>query len=67
MVNLIATNPGYALFVFKERIDRDYRHYDTKLLPRVTFRRSHDAGSSTAFLIEIARVRQGTSDALTMN
>ena len=51
MVNLIATIPG-------SRTDRIAiaGHYDTKLFREFRFVGANDAGSSTAFLIEMARV-----------
>jgi glutaminyl-peptide cyclotransferase len=51
MVNLIATIPG----VRKERL-AIAGHYDTKLFREFRFVGANDGGSSTAFLIEMARV-----------
>ena len=51
MVNLIATIPGAR----KERIAFT-GHYDTKLFREFRFVGANDGGSSTAFLIELARV-----------
>jgi glutaminyl-peptide cyclotransferase len=39
-------------------------HYDTKLFREFTFVGANDAGSSTAFLIELARVLQGRRNAM---
>ena len=39
-------------------------HYDTKLYQDLTFVGANDGGSSTAFLIELARALQGTRHAL---
>jgi Zn-dependent M28 family amino/carboxypeptidase len=36
-------------------------HYDTKLLPAIRFVGANDGGSSTGFLLEMARVLQGRS------
>jgi Zn-dependent M28 family amino/carboxypeptidase len=41
-------------------------HYDTKLFEEFTFVGANDAGSSTAFLIELARVLKGRKNALTI-
>jgi Zn-dependent M28 family amino/carboxypeptidase len=51
MVNLIATIPGTR----RERIAIT-GHYDTKLFREFRFVGANDGGSSTAFLIELARV-----------
>jgi len=61
MVNLIATIPG-------ARPDRIAitGHYDTKLFREFRFVGANDAGSSTAFLIEIARVLKARQNALTI-
>ena len=39
-------------------------HYDTKLFKDITFVGANDGGSSTAFLIELARVLKGRANAL---
>lgn len=61
MVNLIATIPG-------SRSDRIAiaGHYDTKLFQEFRFLGANDAGSSTAFLIELARVLKGRPHAFTI-
>jgi glutaminyl-peptide cyclotransferase len=41
-------------------------HYDTKLFKEFTFVGANDAGSSTAFLIELARVLKDRKNALTI-
>ena len=61
MVNLIATIPGAR----KERI-AIAGHYDTKLYREFRFVGANDAGSSTAFLIELARVLKSRANALTI-
>jgi Zn-dependent M28 family amino/carboxypeptidase len=61
MVNVIATIPGPGtgrLIVAG--------HYDTKLFKEFTFVGANDAGSSTAFLIELARVLRARQNALTI-
>ncbi len=61
MVNLVATIPG-------ARPDRIAitGHYDTKLFREFRFVGANDAGSSTAFLIEMARVLKARQNALTI-
>ena len=61
MVNLVATIPG-------ERKDRIAitGHYDTKLFREFRFVGANDGGSSTAFLIELARVLKARANALTI-
>lgn len=61
MVNLRATIPG-------ARPDRLIigGHYDTKLFRQFRFVGANDAGSSTAFLIEIARVLKARKNPLTI-
>lgn len=61
MVNLIATIPGAR----KERIALA-GHYDTKLFREFRFVGANDGGSSTAFLIELARVLKGRPNAFTI-
>jgi Zn-dependent M28 family amino/carboxypeptidase len=61
MVNLIATIPGAR----KERIAIT-GHYDTKLFREFRFVGANDAGSSTAFLIELARVLNTRANAFTI-
>jgi glutaminyl-peptide cyclotransferase len=61
MVNLIATIPGAR----QERIAIG-GHYDTKLFKEFRFVGANDAGSSTAFLIEMARVLKTRSNAFTI-
>ena len=61
MVNLIATIPGAR----KERIAIS-GHYDTKLFREFRFVGANDGGSSTAFLIELARVLKARQNALTL-
>lgn len=61
MVNLIATIPGAR----KERIAIT-GHYDTKLFREFRFVGANDAGSSTAFLIELARVLKARRNAFTI-
>ena len=61
MVNLIATIPGAR----KERIAIT-GHYDTKLFREFRFVGANDGGSSTAFLIEIARVLKARANAFTI-
>jgi len=60
MVNLIATIPGARA----ERIAIT-GHYDTKLFREFRFVGANDAGSSTAFLIEMARALKGRRNAFT--
>ena len=61
MVNLIATIPGAR----KERIAIT-GHYDTKLFREFRFVGANDGGSSTAFLIELARVLKARANAFTI-
>jgi Zn-dependent M28 family amino/carboxypeptidase len=61
MVNLIATIPGAR----QERIAIT-GHYDTKLFREFRFVGANDGGSSTAFLIEMARVLKARQNAFTM-
>ena len=61
MVNLIATIPGAR----KERIAIT-GHYDTKLFRDIRFVGANDGGSSTAFLIELARVLKARTNAFTI-
>jgi glutaminyl-peptide cyclotransferase len=61
MVNLIATIPGAR----KERIALS-GHYDTKLFREFRFVGANDGGSSTAFLIELARVLKARANAFTI-
>lgn len=61
MVNLIATIPGAR----KERI-AIAGHYDTKLFREFRFVGANDGGSSTAFLIELARVLKSRSNTFTI-
>jgi glutaminyl-peptide cyclotransferase len=61
MVNLIATIPGAR----KERIAIT-GHYDTKLFREMRFVGANDGGSSTAFLIELARVLKTRANAFTI-
>ena len=61
MVNLIATIPGAR----KERI-AIAGHYDTKLFREFRFVGANDGGSSTAFLIELARVLKRAPNAFTI-
>jgi Zn-dependent M28 family amino/carboxypeptidase len=61
MVNLIATIPGAR----KERIAIT-GHYDTKLFREMRFVGANDGGSSTAFLIELARVLKPRANAFTI-
>jgi glutaminyl-peptide cyclotransferase len=61
MVNLIATVPGAR----KERIAIT-GHYDTKLFREMRFVGANDGGSSTAFLIELARVLKTRENAFTI-
>ena len=61
MVNLIATIPGART----ERIAIT-GHYDTKLFREFRFVGANDAGSSTAFLIEMARALKARRNALTV-
>ena len=64
MVNLIATIPGDR----KDTADRIVvsGHYDTKLFRDIRFVGASDAGSSAAFLIELARVLKGRRNPLTI-
>ena len=61
MVNVIATIPGPSTssgrLIFAG-------HYDTKLFEELEFVGANDAGSSTAFLIELARVLKDRKNAL---
>lgn len=63
MVNISATikgtagGPGRLIFA---------GHYDTKLFKEFTFVGANDAGSSTAFLLEFARVLKDRKNPLTM-
>jgi Zn-dependent M28 family amino/carboxypeptidase len=64
MANLIVTIPG-------ERRDTRNRilftgHYDTKLFRQFRFVGANDAGSSAAFLLELARVLKARRNPLTM-
>jgi Zn-dependent M28 family amino/carboxypeptidase len=61
MVNVIATipGPGSGRLIFAG-------HYDTKLFDEFEFVGANDAGSSTAFLIELARVLKDRKNALTI-
>ena len=61
MINLIATIPGAR----QERIAIT-GHYDTKLFREFHFVGANDGGSSTAFLIEIARVLKARQNAFAM-
>jgi glutaminyl-peptide cyclotransferase len=61
MVNLIAVIPGAR----KDRI-AIAGHYDTKLFREFRFVGANDGGSSTAFLIEMARVLKARQNAFTM-
>jgi glutaminyl-peptide cyclotransferase len=61
MVNLLATIPGTR----PERLIIA-GHYDTKLFREFRFVGANDAGSSTAFLIEIARVLKGRANPFTI-
>jgi len=61
MVNLVAIIPGQRL----ERI-AIAGHYDTKLFQEFRFVGANDGGSSTAFLIEMARVLKNRSNPFTM-
>lgn len=60
LVNLIVTIPGAS----KDRIAVT-GHYDTKLFREFPFVGASDGGSSTAFLIELARVLKARKNALT--
>jgi Zn-dependent M28 family amino/carboxypeptidase len=64
MVNLIATIPGDRKNV-RDRIVFS-GHYDTKLFREIRFVGASDAGSSAAFLIELARVLKGRRNPLTI-
>jgi glutaminyl-peptide cyclotransferase len=61
MVNVIATipGPGTGRLIFAG-------HYDTKLFEDFEFVGANDAGSSTAFLIELARVLKDRKNAITI-
>jgi glutaminyl-peptide cyclotransferase len=61
MVNLIATIPGTR----KERVAIT-GHYDTKLFREFRFVGANDGGSSTAFLIELARVLKARANTFTI-
>jgi Zn-dependent M28 family amino/carboxypeptidase len=61
MVNLIATIPGART----ERIAMT-GHYDTKLFREFRFVGANDGGSSTAFLIEMARALKARRNAYTV-
>jgi glutaminyl-peptide cyclotransferase len=61
MVNVIATIPGAR----KERI-AIAGHYDTKLFREFRFVGANDGGSSTAFLIEMARVLKARKNVFTI-
>lgn len=61
MVNLIATIPGAR----KERVAIT-GHYDTKLFREFRFVGANDGGSSTAFLIEMARALKGRRSPFTI-
>jgi hypothetical protein len=61
MVNLIATIPGAR----KDRLVIA-GHYDTKLFRQFRFVGASDGGSSTAFLIELARVLKARKNPLTI-
>jgi len=62
LVNLIVTIPGAS----KDRIAIT-GHYDTKLFREFPFVGASDGGSSTAFLIELARVLKARKNPLTYN
>ncbi|CAN5828915.1 M28 family peptidase [soil metagenome] len=61
MVNISATipGPGNGRLIFAG-------HYDTKLFKEFTFVGANDAGSSTAFLLELARVLKERRNAVTI-
>ena len=61
MVNLVATIPGTR----RERIAIT-GHYDTKLFREFRFVGANDGGSSTAFLIELARVLKARQNTFTI-
>ena len=61
MVNLVATIPGAS----KNRVVIA-GHFDTKRYREFRFVGANDGGSSTAFLIEIARVLKARKNALTI-
>jgi Zn-dependent M28 family amino/carboxypeptidase len=63
MANVIATIPGPASSSGKLIFAG---HYDTKLFKDIEFVGANDAGSSTAFLIELARVLKDRKNALTI-
>jgi glutaminyl-peptide cyclotransferase len=62
MVNLIVTIPGAS----RNRLAIT-GHYDTKLFREFPFVGASDGGSSTAFLIEMARVLKARKNALTID
>jgi glutaminyl-peptide cyclotransferase len=62
MTNIIATIPGANA----ERRIVFGGHYDTKLFPQFPFVGANDAGSSSAFLLELARVLKTRKNPLTM-
>ena len=62
MVNLIVTIPGAS----RDRIAIT-GHYDTKLFREFPFVGASDGGSSTAFLIEFARVLKARANRLTFD
>ncbi len=61
MVNISATIPGQGKgrLIFAG-------HYDTKLFKEFTFVGANDGGSSTAFLLELARVLKDRQNAVTI-
>jgi Zn-dependent M28 family amino/carboxypeptidase len=65
MVNVSATIPGPSAGPEAGRLIIA-GHYDTKLFEEFTFVGANDAGSSTAFLIELARVLKDRHNALTI-
>jgi hypothetical protein len=62
MVNLVATVPGAS----RDRL-AIAGHYDTKRYREFRFVGASDGGSSTAFLIELARVLKGRRNPLTID
>lgn len=68
MVNVIATIPGPTTGSGQEPVSQNRLiiagHYDTKLFEELEFVGANDAGSSTAFLIELARVLKDRNNAL---